>query len=137
MNWKQQGSERTHYLYYNSGPVVVVDEARGPAGTGGAITWHLAGGEEVEARRYRLGGSGGSAEVILLPLDDGGRAEALERAGSSSGLDMAYYSTSTLRVATVFLYRPWLRAEVAVKDAKRLELMRVDSRAVNLSLPQQ
>jgi hypothetical protein len=51
----------------------------------------------------------------LLPPDDGGRAEALERAGSSSGLDMAYYSTSALRAATVFLYRPWLGAEVGIE----------------------
>jgi hypothetical protein len=96
----------------------VVDEARGPAGAEGAITWHLVGGEAVEAHRYRLGGSGGSAEVILLPLDDGGRVEALERAGSLSGLDVAYSGTSHFRAATVFLCGPWLGAEVGIEQGK-------------------
>ena len=120
--WRGWHQDRWIYFYHNGGPVVVVDEARGPAGTGGAVTWHLAGGEEVEAHRYRLGGSGGSAEVILLPLDDGGRAEALERAGSLSGLDVAYSGISHFRAATVFLYGPWLGAEVGMEgESVRIE----------------
>jgi hypothetical protein len=89
----------------------------------------------VEAHRYRLGGSGGSAEVILLPLDDGGRAEALERAGSLSGLDVVYTGTTGLRAATVFLYGEWAEGEVVVEDAGRLELRRGDNRTIALSLP--
>jgi hypothetical protein len=104
-------------------------------GTGGAVTWHLAGGEEVEAHRYRLGESGGSAEVILLPLDDGGQAEALERAGSLSGLDVAYSGISALRAATVFLCGAWVGAEAAVEDAEMLRLRRGDNRTIELSLP--
>ena len=98
--------------------MVVVDEALGPAGAEGAVTWHLAGGEEVETHRYRLAESGGSAEVLLLPLGEGGQAEALERAGSLSGLDVAYYSTSALRVAMAFLYGPWVGAEVWIEGKK-------------------
>jgi len=93
-----------------------VDEARGPAGARGALIWHLVGGEEVEAHRYHLGGSGGSAEVILLPLDNDSRVDALERAGSSSGLDMVYSGISHFRAATVFLYGLWVGAEVGMEE---------------------
>jgi len=112
--------------------VVVVDEARGPAGAEGAVTWHLVGGEEMGAHRFRLGESSGSAEALLLPLGEGGRTVVLERAGSSSGLDMAYYSTSALRAATVFLYRPWLGAEVGMEgESVRIER---EERAIMLPL---
>ena len=115
--WRGWQQDRWIYFYHNGGPVVVADEARGPKGDGGAVViWHLASGEEVEAHRYRLDGDGGSAEVLLLPLDDGGRTEALERAGGSSGLDVAYSGTSALRVATVFLVRPWVGAEVGMEE---------------------
>jgi len=113
--WRGWQQDRWIYFSHNGGPFVVVDEARGPAGAEGAITWHLVGGEAVEAHRYRLGGSGGSAEVILLPLDDGGRVEALERAGSLSGLDVAYSGISALRAATVFLCGAWVGAEVGME----------------------
>jgi len=95
---------------------VVVDEARGPALAKGAVIWHLVGGEKTGAYRFRLGGSNGSAEVLLLPLDDGGRAEALERAEGLPGLDVAYSGTSGLRAATVFLAGPWVGAKVGVKE---------------------
>jgi hypothetical protein len=113
--WRGWQQDRWIYFYHNGGPVVVVDEARGPAGAGGAVTWHLAGGEEVEAHHYRLGGSGGSVEVLLLPLGEGGRTEALERAGSLSGPDVAYSGTSHFRAATVFLCGPWVGAEVGIE----------------------
>jgi len=114
---------------------VVVDEARGPAGAGGAVIWHLVGGAETGAYRFRLGESSGSAEVLLLPLDDGGRAEALERAGGSSGLDVVYTGTTGLHAVTVFLYGEWAGAEVAVEDAEMLRLRRGDNRTIELSLP--
>lgn|GEM_PF-2371732 len=111
-------NERTIFITtdYNSGPVVVVDEARGPAGAEGAVTWHLVGRAEMGAYRFRLGESSGSAEVLLLPLSEGGRAEALERAGGSSGLDVAYSGISHFRAATVFLYGPWVGAEVGMEE---------------------
>ena len=65
-----------------------------------------------------MGGSSGSAEVLLLPLDDGGRTAALERAGGSSGLDVVYTGTSPLRAATVFLYGEWVGAEIAVEEGE-------------------
>jgi len=114
--WRGWQHDRWIYFYHNGGPVVVVDEARGPAGARGALIWHLVGGEEVEAHRYHLGGSGGSAEVILLPLDNDSRVDALERAGSSSGLDMVYSGISHFRAATVFLYGLWVGAEVGMEE---------------------
>jgi hypothetical protein len=76
----------------------------------------------VEARRYRLGESDGSAEALLLPLDDSGQAEALERAGSLSGLDVAYSGISHFRAATVFLCGAWVGAEVGIEgESVRIE----------------
>jgi len=132
--WRGWQQDRWIYFYHNGGPVVVVDEARGPAGAKGAVIWHLVGGEKTGAYRFRLGGSSGSAEVLLLPLDGDGRAEILERAGGSSGLDVVYTGPSGLRAAMVFLYGEWVGAEV-LEDAGRLELRQVDSRTINLSLP--
>ena len=93
-----------------------MDEAQGPAVAKGAVIWHLVGGGETGAYRFRLGGSSGSAEALLLPLDDGGRAEALERAEGLPGLDVVYSGPSGLRAAMVFLAGPWVGAEVRVKE---------------------
>ncbi len=132
--WRGWQQDRWIYFYHNGGPVVVVDEARGPAGARGAVAWHLVGGEETGAYRFRLGGSSGPTEVLLLPLDKGGRAEARERAGDSSGLDVVYSGISSLRVATMFLYGEWVGAEVK-KGISGLELRRTDTPATFLSIP--
>ena len=116
--WRGWQQDRWIYFYHNGGPIVVVDEARGPEGAEGTVAWHLVGEEEMGAHRFRLGGSSGSAEVILLSLDEGGRVEALERAGGSSGLDGVYSGISSLRVATVFLYGEWVGAEVGVEEGR-------------------
>jgi len=97
----------------------VVDEARGPVGAKGAVAWHLVDGKEAGAYRFRLGRVSGSAEVLLLPLDGYGEMEVLGHTASSFGLNVTYNSIYPLcRVATVFLFGPWVGAEVGIEQGK-------------------
>ena len=98
------------------------------------MAWHLVGGEETGAYRFRLDGSNGSAEVLLLPLDDNGQVEVLEHTVGLSGLHLAHRGISPLRAVTVFLAGPWMGAE-AKKSISGLELRRTDTPATLLSIP--
>jgi hypothetical protein len=113
--WRGWQHDRWIYFYHNGGPVVVVDEARGPAGAEGVVAWHLVGGAEAGAHRFRLGGSGSSAEVLLLSLDGDGQTEVLGRPAGSFGLKVVHHGTSPVRVAVVFLAGPWVGAEVGIE----------------------
>jgi hypothetical protein len=101
--WRGWQQDRWIY-FYHGGPIVVVDEARGPAGAKAALVWHLVGGEEVAPRRFRLRGGETPTEVLVLPLNDGGLVGVRERVGGVAGLDVVYSEAAGIRVAAVWVY---------------------------------
>jgi hypothetical protein len=120
--WRGWQHDRWIYFYHNGGPVVVVDEARGPAGARGALIWHLVGGTETGAYRFRVGGTDSSAEVLLLSLNSDPQMEVLGRTVGSSGLNLAHRGKSLLRVATIYVAGPWIGAEVRIEgESVRIE----------------
>jgi hypothetical protein len=69
---------------------LVVDEAWGPAGARGMVTWHLVGGAEAGVHRFHLGESSGSVEVLLLPLGGDSQVKVLGCTTDLSGLNVAH-----------------------------------------------
>ena len=41
VDWRGWQHSRWIYFYYNRGPIVIVDEARGPAGAKAELVWHF------------------------------------------------------------------------------------------------
>ncbi len=103
VGWRSWQHDRWVYFYHGGGPIVVVDEARGPAGANAGVIWHLAGAEEVAPGRFRLRGGDAPVEVHLIPLDGGSRIEVRERTAGASSVDVVYWGASELRVVAVFL----------------------------------
>jgi hypothetical protein len=115
-HWRGWQHDRWIYLYHGGGPIVVVDEAKGPAGSQAALTWHLDGEGPAEGQRIRLRGGDEPAEVLLTPIGLEGRLEIIEGEGSDLGQRVVYYSPTNgrLRVVTLFLLGHWTDAEAGL-----------------------
>lgn len=103
VSWRGWQHNRWIYFYRNGGPVVVMDEVRGPAGAKAGVVWHLVGGEPSAAGRFRLRNNDILTEVLVLPLDSNGKVEVWKHMDGAYGHDIVYYGASELRIATVFL----------------------------------
>lgn len=98
--------------FYHGGPVAIVDEAEGPAGSRAALAWNLPSVESADGLRLLLRGGERPAELLLVPLDGGGAAHvALEPTGSGAQMIYNAPSAGRLHVATVFLTGPWAGAQ--------------------------
>jgi hypothetical protein len=119
-HWRGWQHDRWIYLYHGGGPIVVVDEAKGPAGNQAALTWHLDGEGPAKGRRIRLRGGDEPAEVLLTPIGLEGRLEIREGEGSDLGQRVVYYSPTNgrLRVVTLFLLGHWADAEAGTDADK-------------------
>ncbi|MFN3763437.1 MAG: hypothetical protein ACK4WK_09595, partial [Anaerolineae bacterium] len=109
--WRGWQHDRWIYFYHNGGPIVVVDEARGPAGMRAGLTWHLVGGEKVAPDHFRLRGGDAPVEVHLIPLSGSGQVEVREREGGELGVDVVYWGVPELRVTALFLHSEWADVE--------------------------
>ncbi len=100
-NWRGWQHDRRIYFHHNGGPIVVVDEAKGPPGRRAAIVWHLIGDGVVEGNRIRLRGGEHPVEVQFIPLSPGGQVTIIP--GGDSGRHVVYYATTEgdLRVMMV------------------------------------
>lgn len=108
MNWRGWQQSRTVYLYHGNGPIVVLDDARGPNDQPAALAWHLATTSLLQDSRMDLRGG---AQVFFLPLNQG----EIRAVGSENNLsDVLYYSrvNGQLSLATVFLPGEWRGASV-------------------------
>lgn len=119
VDWRGWQHDRWVYFYHNGGPIVMVDEAEGPAEAQAALAWHLAGERIVEpvlseaegGRRIRLRGGDDPAEVLLVPVGSEGQVEIIK--DGDSGLRVVYYAPADgrLRLVTLFLPGRWAGAE--------------------------
>jgi hypothetical protein len=115
-NWRGWQHDRWIYLYHNDGPIIVVDEAKGPSRSQAALAWHLTGEGIIEDQRIRLRGGDEPAEVLLLPLGPRGQIETAEDVDSS--LRVVYHAPADGRVhvVTLFLLGQWTGAEVGFNE---------------------
>jgi len=88
--WRGWRQDRWIYFYHNDGPVVVVDEARGPEGAEGAVAWHLVGGGTIVNRRIRLRNGDRLAEVLLEPVATHDIRVNVQEASSQTGKNVIY-----------------------------------------------
>ena len=136
-HWPGWQHDRWVYLYHDHGPIVVVDEAKGPAGSQAALTWHLDGEGPAEGWRIRLRGGDEPAEVLFAPIGLEGRLEIREGEGCDLRQRVVYYSPidGRLRVVTLFLPGRWADAEAGLDaDTGTLWIARGTTR-ITLPLP--
>ena len=135
--WRGWSHRRT-ILFQHGGPIVVVDDARGPAARSAAVTWHVTGRPGPEPMRFRLG-SRSDAELLLVPLEaPGGTAEARSVAGAGDpDLDLLYRPAKAggLALASVFLTGRWSGARVEIRTVPGGRELRIDKGGESLSLP--
>lgn len=113
--WHGWQHDRRIYFYRSGGPIVVIDEARGPSTKQAALVWHLvAERKEFQRRRLWLREGGNPAEVMLLPVEGENNDLIIEHPGDSDVRVTCCKApgSDSLHVATVFLIGRWAGAEV-------------------------
>jgi len=95
--WRGWQQDRWIYFYHNGGPVVVVDEARGPAGAKAALIWHLPSTEAVGDGRFRLG----AGQTVIIVEDEKGQPGIL--GGTGSTVELMHLGQGKLWMATMFV----------------------------------
>jgi hypothetical protein len=110
-NWRGWQHDRHVYFFHNGGPIVVVDDASGPAKQAAALVWHLASEGQLEADRYRF--SGKDLEVMFASAT-GGRLEMIENKGQDAQPTVMYYPVEKgkLILVTAYLFNEWIGASV-------------------------
>ena len=119
-DWRGWQHDRWIYFYHDGGPIVVVDEAKGPPGGQAALAWHLVGEGPVEpvlseaegGQRIRLRSGDGPAEALFMPVGSEGQIEAVK--SGDSNLHVVYYAPSDGRLHLVTLFLPGRWADATV-----------------------
>ena len=126
-------SQRRTIEFRHDGPVVVIDEADGPPERRAAVAWHVRG-RAAPGDRIALDGG---AELVLVPLEE--PAGSVERLGEAApdGMDLLYRPARSgrLRLASVFLPRPWSGARVAASRAPRALTISAGGESLSIPLP--
>ncbi|MEM2001944.1 MAG: hypothetical protein QXT77_04785, partial [Candidatus Methanomethylicaceae archaeon] len=132
-DWRGWQHSRWIYFYHNGGPIVIVDEARGPAGAKAGLIWHLVGGEEVAAGHFRLRGGDATVEIALLPLFSDG-AEVQERNAGSLYLDVVHWCVSELYEVAALVHGKWTGAEMETSEREIILKSGLEER-ISFTLP--
>jgi hypothetical protein len=132
VGWRGWQHDRWVRFYHGDGLIVVVDEARGPASTRAALTWHFGTEASIDDWRIHLRGGAAPAEAVLVPIDSQAEGDAVEWSMTEeTGQQLRYYGQGQLRLATVFLWGAWVDAEVKWEGAENsLVLSNGDTRIV-------
>jgi len=123
--WRGWTHRRTIY-FYHGGPIVVVDDGRGPDASPAALIWHLPEGAEVQGTRIRLRPGENPAEMMLIPL--AGNIQPIEDG-------VQFEAAGHVALVTVFLTREWVGAEVNLIPGS-LEIIQGE-RQITLLLPEE
>jgi hypothetical protein len=136
-DWRGWSHRRT-VVFPHGGPIVVLDEARGPSRAAAAIAWHVAGEAGAETMRFPLGRDA-AMELALVPLEEhAGRVEVRKADRGGPNLDLLYRPAGTgrLRLASVFLPGRWVGAHTQVRTAAgAARTLEISSEAGRLSVP--
>ena len=137
-NWRGWQHDRWIYLYHQGGPIIVVDEAKGPSGSQAALAWHLIGEGIAEGQRFRLRGDESPAEVVFVPVGAQGRLEVAASEDGDTDLRVVYYGADLgrLRLVTLFLPGHWAGGEIRWEEkASTLQVTQGEDRIL-LPLPE-
>jgi len=135
-DWRGWSHRRIVAFFHGGGPIVVVDQASGPASRQAAVAWHVDATREPEGMRFSLG-AGSRAELVLLSTDGSSGAVETRRLPEAGKLDVLYEPVrpGRLDLASVFLPERWRGAKVEIRSegaAKALVVWRGEER---LSVP--
>lgn len=121
-NWHGWRNTRAVY-FFHGGPVVVVDEARGPVQDKAALVWHLKSDNQIKDGRIGLRAGVHPAEAIFLSLGQGETQSS--KPNDSQLLDVIYrpVANGKLGLVTLFLTREWFGADAGlVRTSEGLSL---------------
>ena len=131
-DWHAWQHDRWVY-FYESGPILVIDEASGPPNQRAAIAWHPATVARQEGWRFSLRGGSDAAELVLVPLSEGGGNLKVQDGGDST-MSIEYVRRGgQLRLLSVFLMDQWVGADVGYDVASRS--VHIQSKAGQLTVP--
>lgn len=137
--WRGWSHRRT-ILFRHGGPIVVLDEAAGPAARAAAVAWHVFGRSGSEPTRLRLGPDA-DAELLLVPLGATGGAVEVRPVDDAEGpdLDVLYrpVEKGRLGLASIFLTGRWSGARARIQSTpggRAVEIVK-DGETLFLPLP--
>jgi hypothetical protein len=122
--------------FYHEGPVVILDQARGPSGGAAALTWHIRSANSLNQNRIRLGTNTEPVEMLLVPYGDWFETESLRlQTEMNSPLHTIWVEAKDgeLCLATLILSGTWVGAQAQVltgSDGPALEIRAGDQRIV-------
>jgi hypothetical protein len=134
--WHGWQDKRTVH-FYHEGPVIIVDDARGPAGRAAALTWHITGDGQVQDRRIWLRGGEHPAEMLLLPIGAGQVRVEKSRQVRDSSMRVIYNSPKNGRLAavTLFLLKEWVGAHVEMTRQEGQTILQVTQEGKRITVP--
>lgn len=141
--WRQ----RREVAFYHNGPIVIIDQAAGPAAQRAAIAWNIIPptpalssqphpASPAEPIRYTLRSGDSPAEMLLLPLAAG----TVFTRPPSAGLAQIRFQAAqsgTMGLATVFLTRGWTGAQASLEanPPGYTLILRQGSQEIRLPIP--
>jgi hypothetical protein len=131
--WQQRRTVR----FYHAGPIVVVDDAVGPAGSQAALVWHVAGVDPGREGRFTLREGTSPAEMVLLPRSAGQVSANANLGASLQTVSYQPSDTGRLRAVTVFLTGDWVGADATVQESAGGGVLKITraGAALEVSLP--
>jgi hypothetical protein len=112
--WRGWSQRRTIWMYHG-GPLVVYDQADGPAGQPAAISWSLPGAAPLQGRRIAL--RGGSAPAELVFVGAGALQDTAQGDGARRVLALPA-QPGHLALVSVLLTQGWVGADVQLDTAQ-------------------
>ncbi len=129
--WRGWTHRRTIYFYHD-GPIVIMDNANGPAASSAAVVWQLPEGVSAnEGRvapmeRITLRAGDHPAEMVIIPI--AGEIHGDEGAVQIQG-------KGKISAVTVFLTKSWVGAQVSVSEGKLIVTQGEQRVSLDLVLP--
>lgn len=126
--WHGWRHVRTVYFYHR-GPIVVVDEAKGPAGDRAALIWHFAGEAQAQGQRIWLRGGEQPVDMLLLPIGDG------EIEAKPKQVTFSAPANGQLGLVTLFLLGEWVGAEAGITQGAGQPILQIVREGKRISVP--
>lgn len=133
--WRGWTHRRSVFLVHNGGPIVVVDEADGPAHRLGAVVWHLADASTT-TDQLQIRDGDDPVRVNIIALDDA-QPQVNWRPPRSGVSQVTISGHGSLHVATVFLLGDWAAADTDITYDRQSRLLGISGKdqTVSVQLP--
>ncbi len=117
-NWR--GWEHQRDIFFSQeGVVAIQDRARGPAGSAGAILWHLVSAGGLQSNRIRLRAGDNPAELLIIPAE-GVSIQAYSEGAPDSAPNLRLEAHASpegeIELITLLLTGNWAGAQAQVID---------------------